>query len=40
MKSKNPILRRLYEYGVITLGCALYALCFNWCFQQIGRAHV
>ena len=33
MKSKNPILRRLYEYGVITLGCALYALCFNWCFQ-------
>ena len=33
MKSKNPILRRLYEYGVITLGCALYALCFNWFFQ-------
>ena len=33
MKSKNPILRQLYEYGIITLGCALYALCFNWFFQ-------
>lgn len=33
MKSKNPTIRRLYEYGVITLGCALYALCFNWFFQ-------
>ena len=33
MKSKNPVLRRLYEYGIITLGCALYALCFNWFFQ-------
>ena len=33
MKSKNPTLRWLYEYGVITLGCALYALCFNWFFQ-------
>ena len=33
MKSKNPVMRWLYEYGVITLGCALYALCFNWFFQ-------
>lgn len=33
MKSKNPALRWLYEYGVITLGCALYALCFDWFFQ-------
>ena len=33
MKSKNPALRWLYEYGIITLGCALYALCFNWFFQ-------
>ena len=21
------------DYGVITVGCALYALAFNWCFQ-------
>lgn len=33
MKSKNPVLRWLYEYGVITLGCGLYALCFNWFFR-------
>ncbi len=33
MKSKSPTLRWLYEYGVITLGCALYALCFDWFFQ-------
>ena len=33
MKTKNPALQWLYEYGVITLGCALYALCFNWFFQ-------
>lgn len=33
MKSKNPAVRWLYEYGVITLGCALYALSFNWFFQ-------
>ena len=33
MKSKSPALRWLYEYGVITLGSALYALCFNWFFQ-------
>lgn len=33
MKTKSPALRWLYEYGVITLGCALYALCFNWFFQ-------
>ena len=33
MKSKNPAVRLLYEYGIITLGCALYALCFNWFFQ-------
>lgn len=33
MKSKNPAVRLLYEYGTITLGCALYAVCFNWFFQ-------
>ena len=33
MKSKNSLMRLLREYGVITLGCALYALCFNWFFQ-------
>ena len=33
MKSKNPVLQILYEYGVITVGCALYALSFNWFFQ-------
>lgn len=33
MKSKNPAVRLLYQYGIITLGCALYALCFNWFFQ-------
>lgn len=33
MKSRNPAIRLLYEYGTITLGCALYALCFNWFFQ-------
>lgn len=33
MKIKNPVLRWLYVYGLIVLGCALYALCFNWFFQ-------
>ena len=33
MKTENPALRLLYEYGVITLGCAIYALSFNWFFQ-------
>lgn len=33
MKSNNPVLRRLYEYGTMTLGFAVYALCFNWFFQ-------
>ncbi len=33
MKSKNPVLQWLYEYGVIVLGCALYAVSFNWFFQ-------
>lgn len=33
MKRKNPVLRLLYEYGVITVGCAIYALCFDWFFQ-------
>lgn len=33
MKDKNPAFRLLYEYGVILLGGALYALCFNWFFQ-------
>lgn len=33
MKSKNPVIQYLYQYGIITLGCAIYALCFNWFFQ-------
>ena len=33
MKHSNPILRHLYEYGMITLGCAIYALSFNWFFS-------
>ena len=33
MKSKNPVLQCLYEYSVITAGCAAYALSFNWFFQ-------
>ena len=33
MKSKNPVLRWLYVYGMITLGCAIYAVGFNWFFQ-------
>lgn len=32
MKIQNPVLRRVYEYGVITVGCAVYALSFNWFF--------
>ena len=26
MKSKNPVIQYLYQYGIITLGCAIYAL--------------
>ncbi len=33
MKNHNPVLRRLYEYGVILLGSAIYAVAFNWFFQ-------
>ena len=33
MKIKNPVLRRLCEYAVITLGCVIYAVIFNWFFQ-------
>ena len=33
MRIKNPALRKLWEYGMITLGSAIYALCFNWLFQ-------
>ena len=33
MKSKHPALRLLRDYGVITLGCAIYAVSFQWCFQ-------
>lgn len=33
MKKENPALGWLYEYGMIVLGGALYALCFNWFFQ-------
>ena len=30
---KNPLLRLLWEYAVITFSCAVYALSFNWFFQ-------
>lgn len=33
MRIKHPALRKLWEYGVITFGSAIYALCFNWLFQ-------
>ena len=33
MRQKKTFLKFLWDYGVITLGCALYALSFNWCFQ-------
>jgi len=33
MKIKHPVLRLFYEYGVITLGCAIYAVSFQWFFQ-------
>lgn len=33
MRIKNPALRKLWEYAVITFGSAVYALCFNWLFQ-------
>ena len=33
MKSKHPALRLLRDYGVITLGCAIYAVSFQWFFQ-------
>lgn len=33
MRIKNPALRRLWEYAVITFGSALYAICFNCFFQ-------
>ena len=33
MKNNNPVLRRLYEYGMILFGSAIYAVGFNWFFQ-------
>ena len=33
MKSKHPALHLLRDYGVITLGCAIYAVSFQWFFQ-------
>ncbi|MDE7246226.1 MAG: YitT family protein [Oscillospiraceae bacterium] len=33
MKAKSPVLQILYEYGIVTVGCAAYALSFNWFFQ-------
>lgn len=39
MKQHNrSIWKFLWDYGVITLGCALYALSFNWCFQPNNLA--
>lgn len=33
MKSNNPATRWLYIYGMIIVGCAVYAVSFNWFFQ-------
>lgn len=33
MKSKHPALQWLRVYGAIVLGCAIYAVSFNWFFQ-------
>ena len=38
MKQKKNFLTFLRDYGVITLGSALYALSFNWCFQPNNMA--
>ena len=32
-RQKNPLLRHLWNYGVITVSCAIYALAFNCFFQ-------
>lgn len=32
MKITNPILKFLYDYAVIIVGSAIYALAFDWCF--------
>lgn len=32
MKVKNPVLRFIYEYAVIIVGSAIYAVGFDWCF--------
>lgn len=33
MKSQNPVLKRLWDYGVITVSCAIYAFAFDCFFQ-------
>lgn len=33
MKKQNPALKRLWDYAVITVSCAVYALAFNCLFQ-------
>ena len=38
MRQKKNFLTFLRDYGVITLGSALYALSFNWCFQPNNMA--
>ena len=35
-KIKDPRLKRLWEYGMILFGSAIYAVGFNWCFQPNG----
>lgn len=35
---KKSLWKIFWDYGVITLGCALYALSFNWCFQPNNLA--
>ena len=37
-QNKRSLWKYLWDYGVITVGCALYALCFNWCFQPKNLA--
>ena len=37
-KRKHPVVSLLCTYGLITLGCGLYALGFNWCFQPNALA--
>ncbi len=35
-KIQDPVLKRLWEYAMIVVGSAIYAVGFNWCFQPNG----